>query len=202
MSTKTEIPFIKIFKKSWVNSEETIPLWTQVFRSLVDQKEMIEEDRSAFAAIGAEYASTITEVVEPQLKKLEQLSLAGFVALIYDTELYTRYMKEPFLTKNQMTKLLETFNDFSMERSLSLDIMETTTMSSTIATGQAQVADVLELEESNKDNTEIEDKDTSLNIANSFSENSYSKSFQLITFQRAKRYAIASGCGFFVRLRK
>lgn len=160
MSIKTEIPFIKIFKKSWVNSEETIPTWTQVFRFLVDQKDLSEEDRSHFAAIGAEYASTVTELVEPQLKKLEQLSLAGFVALIYDTELYTQYMKEPYLTKDQTIKLLETFNELSMERSLSLDIMETTTTSSTTATGPALAVDVPELDASNKEDTEIEDIDT------------------------------------------
>lgn len=160
MSETHEIRFGKIFKKSWVNSDDTPNLWRQVFRTLVDSKTITEEDKNAFAEIGSAFESVMTDVIEPRLKNCGKLSLANFVGNIYDTELYTRFMKEEYLTKEQTMKLLEIYNELSTGQSLSLDPTETTTTLSTIATGRVPRVDAQDFDTSTVDVMEVDDIDT------------------------------------------
>lgn len=60
-------------------------------------------------------------------------------------------MKEPLLSTNLMTVLVEIYNDLFMEQFLSLETTEITTTSSTTAVGQVIHVDVPESEKSKED---------------------------------------------------
>lgn len=164
-SNETGIPFINIFKRSWVNSDDTPKLWLQVFRTMCNTKrgDITEEDKKVIAELGGAFESAMADVVMPRMENSGALSLPNFVGLIYDTELYTRYMKGIHLTKEQMTKLLEVYNELSTEQSLSLEDTAITTTSSTIVTGVVHSVDVQESSHLNQEqevDSDVDDIDT------------------------------------------
>lgn len=61
-----------------------------------------------------EYRNTM-EGIKSQWMNYEKCLLPGFVALIYEAELYTQYMKEMTLTSDQVTLLIDIYNEISME---------------------------------------------------------------------------------------
>lgn len=136
----TEITLLKLFKKSWINAEETPETWLKALEIAVNK---FPDSSDKYAELGFVMRETI-EKISSQLKNFEKCSLPNFVGLIYDTELYTRYMKENFLTRKQIEDFIGIYNELSMEPCLSLASMETTTTSSTTATGALVLADAQE----------------------------------------------------------
>ena len=147
MANTSAVKYIQLLNKSW-RGFETLKIWEQVIRFATEEEAFDEEDKQWFGELGYHYQQAITEI-EQAGKNLEKYSLVHFVAAIRGTELFTRYMGVPCLSKRVTSRLCEIFNDLSTEVCLSWDIITSTTTSSTTATGAAAVVDALESKDCN-----------------------------------------------------
>lgn len=152
--------FISLFKKSWVNIDETPQAWLKAVEICSKREDVCVEDQEKFAELGFTMREVFDKILL-QNQNFEKCSLPNFVGQIYDTELYIRYMKGNFLEERQLKILLDTYNELSMDQSLSLENTETTTTLSMTATGPLQRVAAVELEASNSTQSTVDhDLDT------------------------------------------
>lgn len=151
---------LSLFKKSWVNGIQTPSTWLKSLELLAKRKDLNQEDVDKFGELGFSFQEALNKISSQQ-ENLEKCSLQNFVGLIYDTELYTRFMRVRSLTKSQIELLVETYNEISTEPFLSLESTAIITTSSTTATGPAQLVDVPDSGPSNAtERLENDDLDT------------------------------------------
>lgn len=153
-----KVKFVQILKSSWQNWR-TLEEWSLVFRQWISREDAMDAEHHHLNAMMHTWNQDILDIIS-HAKSCEEFSWTNFIDRIFDSELYTAYIRDMTVNEHQIRELLSIYNEISTGPYLSSPITKNTTMSSTIAIGQADHADVPESGVSSNHADRIDDIDT------------------------------------------
>lgn len=182
MSNTSVAKFGDILKSTWTGAT-TLQDWSDLIKILLKDKGLNCEEEGTLAELLCDLEQAQKQLISLE-RNSETLSYRDFVHSICDTELYTRCIRAPNLTREATKRLIDIWTDHSTEPcSLPPNIGNIITSFTTVA-GPAEHAGVVGLQPSNWDPAENELDSIAQSLAPALGVSNTGSTFSSISIQR------------------